>query len=72
MAYYVTICLSLAPKGVIDLAVKKRKPGKYEAPPVKTHYKAAKKPKKSGRKVFSAILIILVVICFLGVGAFGA
>ena len=60
------------PKGVIDLATKKRKAGKYEASPVKTHYRAAKKPKKSGRKVFSAILIILVVICFLGVGAFGA
>lgn len=53
------------------MAAKKRKTGKYETDLIKTYHQVAGKPKKSGKKVFSTILIVLVIVCFLTAGGLG-
>ncbi len=51
------------------MAKKKQSSEKHEADLVKTYHQISGKPKKSGKKVFSTILIILVCVCFLVAGA---
>ena len=53
------------------MAGKKSKPGKYETSP-NAYHQASGSQKKSGKKVFSKILIILVIVCFLAAGGLGA
>ena len=55
------------------MAGKKRKTGKFQADVVKTYHQVSGKPKKSGKKIFSKILIALVVLVLLaalGAGAY--
>lgn len=53
------------------MAGKKNKTGKYQTSP-KAYHQASGTPKKSGKKVFSKILIILVIVCFVAAGGLGA
>lgn len=48
---------------------KKKSGGKYEADLVKTYHQISGKPKKSGKKVFATVLIVLVCVCLVGAGA---
>ena len=54
------------------MAGKKRKTGKFEAGHAKAYQPVSGTPKKSGKKIFSKILIILVIVCFVAAGGLGA
>lgn len=54
------------------MAKKKKSGGKYEADLVKTYHQISGKPKKSGKKVFATVLIILVCVCFVAAGGLAA
>lgn len=54
------------------MAKKKKSGGKYEADLVKTYHQISGKPKKSGKKIFTTILIIAVCACFIVAGALAA
>ena len=54
------------------MAGKKRKTGKFEAGHAKTYQPVSGKPKKSGKRIFSKILIVLVILCFVAAGCLGA
>lgn len=53
------------------MAGKKSKTGKFAASQ-KTYHQASGSPKKSGKKVFSKILIVLVIVCFVAAAGLGA
>lgn len=54
------------------MADKKRKAGKFEASQAKAYQQVSGTQKKSGKKIFSKILIILVIVCFVAAGGLGA
>lgn len=54
------------------MAGKKRKAGKFEASQAKAYQQVSGTPKKSGKKIFSKILIVLVIVCFIVAGGLGA
>ena len=54
------------------MAGNKRKAGKYESGQAKAYQQVSGTPKKSGKKIFSKILIVLVIVCFVAAGGLGA
>ena len=54
------------------MAKKKTSSGKYETDLVKTYYQISGEPKKSGKKVFTTILIVCICTCLVAAGALAA
>ena len=54
------------------MASKKRKTGKFESGQAKAYQQPSGTQKRSGKKVFSKILIALVIVCFVAAGGLGA